>query len=89
VTIITDLLAVIDPETAEIDTPKGSDRLTEDGVEAENEIIVTGETIPMTGLEDAARILLTHGPVAEEMTIADKRRTGPIAQSRAMYICPY
>lgn len=87
--IIIDLVAAIDLETAEIDIANESDRPTEDGVGAENEIIVTGETIPMTGLEDAARILLTHGPVVEEMIIADKPRTGRIAQNQAMCVCPH
>lgn len=53
--------------------PIENDHQIGDDVEVENEITVTGETIPMMpGLEDAARILLTHGPVAEETKIADK-----------------
>jgi len=42
-----------------------------DGGEVEIGTIVTGETILMTGLEGAARTLLTHGLVAEVMVILE------------------
>ena len=56
---------VTDLEIAGTDTPKETDLPTDDDEEVEN--IETGEIIPMKGQEDAARTLLTHGPVAELM----------------------
>jgi hypothetical protein len=52
---------------AETDMLRESVLRTGGGGEVETEIIVTGETILMTGLEGAARTLLTRGPVAEVM----------------------
>lgn len=70
--ITIDQVAVRDLEIAEA-MPIGNDHRIGDVVEVGNEITVTGETIlMMIGLEDAARILLTHGPVAEETKPADK-----------------
>lgn len=77
------LVVGIDLETAEA-MPIGNGHRIGDDVEVENEIIVTGETIlMMLGLEDAARILLTHGPVAEETKFADKL-PGQIVAQRLM-----
>ena len=55
----------IDLEIAETDIPRGSGLLTDGDGEVENTEI--GETFPMTGQEDAARTLLTRGPVVEVM----------------------
>lgn len=62
---IINLAVETDQGTAGIDMQIGNDLLIGADVEVETEIIVTGETTLMIGLEDAARILLTHGPVAE------------------------
>lgn len=66
------LVDEIDLEIAEIDIPRGNVLLIEGGEEVEN--IETGETIPMTGQEDAARTLLTRGPVVEEMIIVERHQ---------------
>jgi len=66
--IITGLAGEIGQEIVETDLRTGSDLLTDDVGGVENEIIVTGETTPMIGLEGAARILLTRGPIAEAKT---------------------
>lgn len=60
-----------DRETVETDTLRESGPRRGDDGEVETEIIVTGETILMTGLEGAARTLLTHGPVAEVTAILE------------------
>jgi hypothetical protein len=71
-----EMTTIIDPGdetgrgTAGIDMQIGSDLQTGADAEVETEIIVTGETTLMIGLEDAARILLTRGPVAEVKTTA-------------------
>jgi hypothetical protein len=56
---------------------RGSVLRTGDGEEVEIENIVTGETILMTGLEGAARTLLTHGPVAEVMAVLENLQVDP------------
>lgn len=56
-----------DQEIAEIDMRTGIDHQIGGDAEVETGTIETGETILMTGLQGAARTLLTHGPVAEEM----------------------
>jgi hypothetical protein len=48
-----------------------------EGGEVEIGTIVTGETILMTGLEGAARTLLTHGLVAEVMVILENLQVDP------------
>jgi hypothetical protein len=70
--IITDPADEIDQGTAGIDMPIESDLQTGGDAEAESGITGTGETTPMIGLEGAARILLTHGPVAEAKIIVGR-----------------
>jgi hypothetical protein len=82
-------------ETHEIDREtagdQGRDMQTErDLLDADavgNEITVIGETIPMmTGLEDGARTLLTHGPVTEVTRPAREDQTELPVQSLIMYV---
>jgi hypothetical protein len=58
------------------------------GEEVEIEIIVTGETILMTGLEGAARTLLTCGPVAEVMAILESLQADPKASKSMKSVHP-
>jgi hypothetical protein len=64
---------------------------TDGGEGVEIEIIVTGETILMTGLEGAGRILLTRGPVAEVMVTLENLQADPKASKppRSVHIPPH
>ena len=73
--IIIGLVAETDQEIAETDMLSERDRQIGEDAEAESEITVTGETILITWLEDAARTLLTRGPVAE-VKIARNQQAG-------------
>lgn len=82
--ITIDLVVEIDLEIAEA-MLIGNDHWIGEDAEVENEITVIGETIlMMIGLEDAARILLTHGLVAEETKIADRHPDQIVAQKFMM-----
>ncbi|KAF4636939.1 hypothetical protein G7Y89_g1146 [Cudoniella acicularis] len=73
----------IDQGTEEIDTIPESDHQIDDGAEVENGITETGETTLMTGHEDAARTLLTRGPVVEEMISVGSQPIRRMILSRA------
>lgn len=64
-TITIDLGGEIGQEIGETDLATGNVPQTGGDIGVESVTIVTGEMIPMTGLEGAAGILLTHGPAAE------------------------
>jgi hypothetical protein len=70
--IITGLAVETDHGIAGTDLPIGNDLQTGGDIGAESVIFETGERTPMTGLEDAAGILLTLGPVAEAKIIVGK-----------------
>lgn len=65
--VITDPAGETGRETVGIDM-QGIDLLIDGDGGVENAIIVIGETTLMKGLEDAARTLLTRGPVVEATT---------------------
>jgi hypothetical protein len=77
----------------------GSVLQTGDDGEAEIETIVTGETILMTGLEGAARTLLTLGPVAGVMatlesfqadpSLSKPRKSVPTLPLKVIYLLKY
>lgn len=76
-TIIIGLDDGTDLGIAETDLATGSDLQTGGDIGAESGTIVTGEMTPMTGIEDAPGILLTHGPVAEVMIIGGRLHRDP------------
>lgn len=59
-----------------IENETEKDPRTDGDAEVETEIIETGETILMIGPEGAARTLLTHGPVVEEMIPVENLQAG-------------
>jgi hypothetical protein len=75
-TTIIETIDGIVPEIAETDTLKESDLLTGGDAEVETEIIETGETTLMIGLEGAVRTLLTLGPAAEVTEIPRNQQAG-------------
>jgi hypothetical protein len=77
----------IDQGIEEIDILKESDLRIDDDVEVESETTVIGETIlMMTGHEDAARTLLTLGPVAEVKTIVASLQANRKVLNRARLV---
>ncbi len=70
------MIEEIDQETGGIDMLIEIDLLIGGDVEVEIETTVTGETTLMTGLEDAARTLLTLGPVAEAKVLSESLQPG-------------
>jgi hypothetical protein len=75
--IITGLAVETDHGIGGTDSPIGTDPQTGGDIGAESVIIETGERTPMTGLEDAAGILLTLGPVAEAKIVVGKLQLEP------------
>lgn len=84
------MIAETDLEIVGIDMLNESDLLTGGGAEVEIEIIVTGETTLMKGLEDAARTLLTRGPAAEARVMSGNQQAGlkALSQQRLRNLLP-
>lgn len=85
-TITIGLGGEMDQEIAETDLAIGNDPQTDGDTGAESVTTVTGEMIPLTGLEDAAGILLTLGPVAEAKIIAESLQPEPKLRKLPRYV---
>jgi hypothetical protein len=85
-TITIGLGGEMDQEIAETDLAIGNDPQTDGDTGVESVTTVTGEMIPLTGLEDAAGILLTLGPVAEAKIIAESLQPEPKPRKLPRYV---